>query len=195
MTLILGILGSPRSKGNSDILLDRALKGAAEAGAEVRKVVLNDLKFRACQGCNDCHEDGCCVQRDDLTVVYELLEKADAVIIASPIYFSGLSSQTKLLIDRCQCLWIRNEKLDRYSSGTRKRRGAFIAVGGDEKAPSGSYTMARYCSLEWRARTRYCPIRRRWPRRNDWAIGWPATPNRIKADGSEADKGRQGPVP
>ena len=134
MTLILGILGSPRSKGNSDILLDRALKGAAEVGAEAQKLILNDLKSRACQGCNDCHEDGCCVQRDDLIAVYELLEKADAVIIASPIYFSGLSSQTKMLIDRCQCLWIRNEKLGRYSSETRKRRGAFIAVGGDEKA-------------------------------------------------------------
>jgi len=134
MTLILGILGSPRRQGNSDILLDRALKGAAQAGAEVQKVVLNDLRFRACQGCNDCHEDGCCVQWDDLTPLYVLLEKADAVIIASPIYFSGLSSQTKLLIDRCQCLWVRNEQLGRYSSPTRKRRGAFIAVGGDEKA-------------------------------------------------------------
>lgn len=134
MTLILGILGSPRSKGNSDLLLDQALKGAAEAGAEVQKVVLNDLKIKACQGCNDCHEDGRCVQRDDMAPVYEMLEKADVVIIASPIYFSGLSSQTKLLIDRCQCLWVRNEKLGRYSSQARRRRGAFIAVGGDEKA-------------------------------------------------------------
>ena len=134
MTLILGILGSPRRKGNGDILLDRALKGAADAGAEIQKVVLNDLKFMACQGCNDCHEDGRCVQRDDLTPVYELLEKADAIIIASPIYFSGLSSQTKLLIDRCQCLWVRHEKLGRHSSEARRRRGAFIAVGGDEKA-------------------------------------------------------------
>jgi multimeric flavodoxin WrbA len=134
MTLILGILGSPRSKGNSDILLELVFKGATDAGAAVQKAVLNDLKFKACQGCNDCHEEGRCVQRDDLDPVYEMLEEADAVIIASPIYFSGLSSQTKMLIDRCQCLWIRNEKLGRYSSGTRKRRGAFIAVGGDEKA-------------------------------------------------------------
>jgi multimeric flavodoxin WrbA len=134
MTLILGILGSPRRGGNSDILLDNALQAAARSGAEVQKVIINDLKFRACQGCNDCHEDGRCVQRDDLTPIYELLEKADAVIIASPIYFSGLSSQTKLLIDRCQCLWVRNEKLGRYSSLTKKRRGALIAVGGDEKA-------------------------------------------------------------
>ncbi|MDD1743868.1 MAG: flavodoxin family protein [Methanomassiliicoccales archaeon] len=133
MTLIVGILGSPRRKGNSDLLLDRALKAASDAGAEVRKVVLNELKLRPCQGCNDCHEDGECVQRDDLTLVYELLEQADAVIIASPIYFSGPSAQTKILIDRCQCLWVRNEKLDRYANAKR-RRGAFIAVGGDEKA-------------------------------------------------------------
>jgi multimeric flavodoxin WrbA len=134
MTLILGILGSPRRKGNSDLLLDQALKGASEAGAEVQKIILNDLKIKACQGCNDCHKDGCCVQRDDLTPVYELLEKADAVIIASPIYFSGLSSQTKSLIDRCQCLWVRHEKLGRYSSKASRRWGAFIAVGGDETA-------------------------------------------------------------
>lgn len=134
MTLIVGILGSPRRKGNSDLLLDQALKGAADAGAEVRKIVLNELKWRPCQGCNDCHEGGDCIQRDNLTPVYELLERADAVIIASPIYFSGLSAQTKMLIDRCQCLWVRNEKLDRYAAETRKRRGAFIAVGGDPKA-------------------------------------------------------------
>jgi multimeric flavodoxin WrbA len=73
------------------------------------------------------------MQRDDLAPVYDMLEKTDAVIIASPIYFSGLSAQTKLLIDRCQCLWVRNEKLGRYASDTRKRRGAFIAVGGDPK--------------------------------------------------------------
>ena len=133
MTLIVGILGSPRRKGNSDLLLDRALKAASDAGAEVRKVVLNELKLRPCQGCNDCHEDGECVQRDDLTLVYELLEQADAVIIASPIYFSGPSAQTKILIDRCQCLWVRNEKLGRYANG-RKRRGAFMAVAGDAKA-------------------------------------------------------------
>ena len=134
MTHILGILGSPRRKGNSDLLLDQALKGAAEAGAKVKKVVLNDLLIKPCQGCNDCHEDGQCVQRDELTSIYELLEEADGVIIASPIYFSGLSSQTKLLIDRCQCLWVRNELLGRYSSDGRKRKGAFIAVGGDAKA-------------------------------------------------------------
>ena len=134
MTLIVGILGSPRRKGNSDLLLDQALKGAMEAGAEVRKVILNDLAIRPCQGCNDCHQEGSCVQRDDLTAVYELLETADAVIIASPIYFSGPSSQTKLLIDRCQCLWVRHEMLGRYPPGGKKRRGAFIAVGGDQKA-------------------------------------------------------------
>jgi multimeric flavodoxin WrbA len=134
MTLIVGILGSPRRKGNCDILLDQALKGASESGAEVRKVILNDLVFRPCQGCNDCHEDGSCIQRDDMTPVYKMLENADAVIIATPIYFSGPSAQVKLFIDRCQCLWVRNELLGRYSSSTRKRRGALIAVGGDQKA-------------------------------------------------------------
>jgi multimeric flavodoxin WrbA len=134
MTLIVGILGSPRRNGNCDILLDRALKGASESGAEVRKVILNDLVFRPCQGCNDCHEDGSCVQRDVMTPVYQMLEDADAVIIATPIYFSGPSAQVKLFIDRCQCLWVRNELLGRYSSWTRKRRGALIAVGGDQKA-------------------------------------------------------------
>jgi multimeric flavodoxin WrbA len=130
----VGILGSPRRKSNSDILLDKALKGAAEEGAEVKKVILNDLEIKPCQGCNDCHEDGTCVQRDSLTSVYDLIETADAVIIASPIYFSGPSAQVKLLIDRCQCLWVRNELLGRYPSDAKKRKGAFIAVGGDPKA-------------------------------------------------------------
>jgi multimeric flavodoxin WrbA len=134
MTSIVGILGSPRRMGNCDILLDEALKGASQSGAEVYKIILDELVFRPCRGCNDCHEDGTCVQRDDMTAVYDLIERADAVIIATPIYFSGPSAQTKLLIDRCQCLWVRNELLGRYSAEARKRRGALIAVGGDQKA-------------------------------------------------------------
>jgi len=95
---------------------------------------LNDLDMRACQACNDCLRTGECVLEDDMSPLYALLERADAIVIACPIYFSGLTAQTKMMIDRCQCLWARGENLGRPVGGGKKRKGAFISVGGDEKS-------------------------------------------------------------
>ena len=129
--LVVGVLGSPRPRGNSDLLLDRALEGAREAGAEATKVSLSALDFKPCNGCNACLEDGECVISDDLQRLYELFDRAEVVIVASPIYFSGLSTLTKMMIDRCQCLWARREVLGRPHD---RHKGAFIAVGGDTEA-------------------------------------------------------------
>jgi multimeric flavodoxin WrbA len=126
MTFVLGIAGSPRRGGNTELLLDAALAGAVEQGAEVRKVVLSALDFSGCTSCGGCSEGDDCVLDDDLRQVYELLDRADAVILASPLYFEGLSSQSKALIDRGQVYWVRKFALHRDG---KKRRGAVIAVG------------------------------------------------------------------
>jgi multimeric flavodoxin WrbA len=132
MSLVVGILGSPRRGGNTEILLDQCLKGAREKGATIMKLVLRDLKIAACQGCNQCLATGDCVVVDSMREVHRALEQADAVIIASPIYFSGLTGQTKCMIDRCQCLWARGNLVGRKVEHPRK--GALILVGGDAHA-------------------------------------------------------------
>ena len=125
---VLGIMGSPRIKGNTDLLLDEALKGAKSQGAEVEKLVVDKLKIAPCKEYLGCFKDGNCVIRDDMDEIYPKLLGADVVIIASPMFFYGVSSQAKALIDRCQALWARKHIL-KQSLPNAGRKGAFIAVG------------------------------------------------------------------
>ncbi|RJQ41809.1 MAG: flavodoxin family protein [Gaiellales bacterium] len=132
MVRVLGILGSPREGGNTEVLLDAALSGAKAAGAQVEKIRVGDLSFSGCIECNDCLETGECTIVDDMAVVYEALERADRIIIASPIFFMGLPSQLKAIIDRCQQYWalkyVLREDFPR-PAGAPKRYGVFIGVG------------------------------------------------------------------
>jgi len=125
---VLGIMGSPRIKGNTDLLLEEALKGAKIQGAEVEKIVVDKLKIAPCKEYLGCFKDGNCVIRDDMDEIYPKLLEADVVIIASPMFFYGVSSQAKALIDRCQALWAR-EHILKQSLPNGGRKGAFIAVG------------------------------------------------------------------
>jgi len=121
-------MGSPRIKGNTDLLLDEALRGVQSQGAEVEKLLVDRLKIAPCREYYGCLKDGNCVIRDDMDDIYPKLLGADGVIVASPIFFYGLTSQVKALIDRCQALWARKYVL-KQDQPDSTRRGAFIAVG------------------------------------------------------------------
>lgn len=97
-------------------------------------MVLNDLHFQGCQECNGCFSTGKCVLDDEMNMIYELLEDLNVIIISSPIFFSGLTSQIKKMIDRCQCLWARKYLLSKPSGNGRKRFGAFLSVGGRKRS-------------------------------------------------------------
>lgn len=125
---VLGIIGSPRVKGNTDLLLDEALKGVQEQGAEVEKIVVDKLTIAPCREYYGCERDGNCVIRDDMDAIYPKLLEADSVIVASPMFFYGITSQAKALIDRSQALWARRYVLKQEPPGGG-RKGAFIAVG------------------------------------------------------------------
>jgi len=128
---VLGIAGSPRRGGNTDLLLAEVMKGAAAKGAEVKTIVLNDLDITPCQHCDACFEAGVCKIKDDMQMVYRELEKADRIVLASPVQFMGVSAQAKIMIDRCQALWARKYVLKMPPLGDRRlRKGLFIAVGG-----------------------------------------------------------------
>ena len=126
---ILGIMGSPRRQSNTEILLDSALAGAKEMGAEVEKVVVSELKVSPCREIYACLKDGDCAIKDDMQWLYEKLLQADHVVFASPIFFYGLTSQAKAIVDRCQALWVRRHVLGMKSKDSRMRRGVFISVG------------------------------------------------------------------
>jgi len=128
---VLGIAGSPRRDGNTDLLLAEVMRGAASKGAEVKTVVLNDLEITPCQHCDACFEAGKCRIQDDMQQIYIDLEQADRIVLASPVQFTGVTAQTKAMIDRFQCLWARKYVLKIPPLGTeRERKGLFISVGG-----------------------------------------------------------------
>lgn len=129
---VLGIAGSPRRSGNTDMLLDEALRGAGAGGASVKTLVLCNLNIAPCRHCGGCDEAGVCIVDDDMQMVHNELRSTDRLILASPIFFMGVTAQTKAMIDRCQALWVMKYclKLPVAANRGRERRGLFISVGG-----------------------------------------------------------------
>jgi len=128
---VLGIMGSPRIKGNTDLLLDEVLKGAASRGAAVEKIIIDKLTIAPCKEYYACLKDGNCVIRDDMDAIYQKILDADAIIVASPIFFYAVSAQTLALISRCQAIWARTYVL---KWDIPPKKGAFIAVGATKGA-------------------------------------------------------------
>lgn len=129
---VLGINGSPRIGGNTDLLLDKVLEGAKSRGADTEKIVLNKLKFVPCQECEEMDDSGGCLVRDDMQMVYRKIKEADAIVLASPIFFGTLSAQSKMMIDRFQCAW-RARYILKKANGYKKVPGAFISVEGSRR--------------------------------------------------------------
>jgi len=97
---ILGISGTPRKGGNSEILLNAALEPFAEAKWDITKILLSEKKIEPCTGCDICVEKGSCCINDDMTEIYNAFEKCNAIIISAPAYWRNVPAQLKALIDR-----------------------------------------------------------------------------------------------
>ncbi len=97
---VLIISGSPRTRGNSDILCDEFKRGALETGNEVEKIRLRDKKINYCMGCGVCNATGKCVQKDDMAELLQKMIEADVIVLATPVYFYAMNGQMKTFIDR-----------------------------------------------------------------------------------------------
>lgn len=142
---VLGIMGSPRMKGNTDLLLDEALKGAESKGASVEKVLVDKLNISPCKEYYGCLKDGNCVIRDEMDDLYPKLLNDDIIIVASPMFFYGVTAQLKALIDRCQAPWaVKQFRVQDLTDS--KRKGAFIGVGATkgDKLFDGSILTIKY---------------------------------------------------
>lgn len=126
---VLCIAGSPRRNGNSDRMLDAVERGVQRSGGLAIRLTVADIPIAPCRGCNACSSTGACVVRDGMDDVYPMLDSADAIAIASPVYFASVPAVLKTMYDRCQPYWAR-----RYVLGEpvpdRKRPGALLLVGG-----------------------------------------------------------------
>ena len=145
---ITAIYGSPRRKGNTAELLQRAVKGAREEGALVEEIVLRDLKMSPCLEIYGCLQSGRCAIKDDFQKVYDTLLASQGLMLASPIFFYTVSAHTKILMDRCQSLWVKKFWVDKMPAGRQevKRRGLFISVGATKgkKLFDGTLLSIRY---------------------------------------------------
>lgn len=102
---VVGFVGSPRKGGNTDILVQKALEGAKEKGAETKIYYLNDMNIKGCQACMACKtKTDTCVQKDDMAPLYKEIAEADGVVIGSPIYMGNITGQAKVFLDRWYAL-------------------------------------------------------------------------------------------
>jgi multimeric flavodoxin WrbA len=145
---VLGLFGSPRRGGNTEILLEEALKGAEKEGAEIERLYLKDLNITPCIECHGCDETGNCVILDEMQKVYPKLLEADVIILASPIFFYGVTAWAKALIDRSQALWAKKYLVNDPSMGRggKRRKGFFISVGATkgQKVFEGAILTVKY---------------------------------------------------
>jgi multimeric flavodoxin WrbA len=125
---VLGILGSPRREGNTEILLDEALRGASDNGGLCEKVILRDLKITPCLEIYKCAEDGVCAIQDEMQGLFPKIIQAERLLLASPIFFYSVPALAKAMIDRCQSLWAKKYILKLPVSPIAERKGAFISV-------------------------------------------------------------------
>jgi multimeric flavodoxin WrbA len=145
---VLGIFGSPRRGGNTELLLEEALRGAEREGATLERLYLSDFTITPCKECHGCDNTGNCVILDDMEKIYPKLLGADVIILASPIFFYGVTAWAKALIDRSQALWARKYLLKDTSLGKegKKRKGFFISVGATkgQKVFEGAILTVKY---------------------------------------------------
>ena len=140
---VIAFLGSPRKDGNTELLLSEAIKGIVASGDSTGREIsgsavqvfnLNLMKISPCQDCGGCDETGKCIVEDEMSQIYNAIRTADRIILASPVFFSGLSAQAKIMIDRCQAFWCEKYLLKKpIPEGKFGRKGLLLLVGGMEK--------------------------------------------------------------
>jgi multimeric flavodoxin WrbA len=138
---VVGFVGSPRSGGNTDILVDEILAGAREAGATVDKVMLEDLTVNPCKACYTCRSDGECIQEDDMIALYDKMQSSDVWVIGTPVYWWGPTAQLKAFVDR----WFAKAGDKANQEKTFKGRRIVLAVPmGDTDTKTGRHVVGMF---------------------------------------------------
>lgn len=143
---LLGIIGSPRKGGNSAVLTEQVAAGAQGKWAQVETVTLSDLKIAPCAACMACKpEGGSCAQKDDMIPLLEKMRAADALILATPIYWGDVTAQMKAWMDRCYCL------MDmQFNTPLKGKKVALVAVCADPQetmTDHGLKTLTQFCNF------------------------------------------------
>jgi putative NADPH-quinone reductase len=137
---VLGIVGSPRQGGNTDVLVDEILSGAREAGAQVEKVMLADLAIAPCQACYACRESGKCIQQDDAEDLLAKMKASSVWVIGTPVYWWGPSAQLKAFVDR----WFSKGSEPARKETFENRRVILAVPMGDDDPATGRHVVGMF---------------------------------------------------
>jgi len=128
--LLVGIQGSPRKNGNTNYLLSIFIENAKKLGVETHVINVNEKKILPCVEYSVCEKKGFCPIEDDMNFeIYQLISRADVIVVASPLFFCNVPGQLKCLIDRCQVFWARRYRLNLNSPMVKYKRGFLLALG------------------------------------------------------------------
>ncbi|MBR5998013.1 MAG: flavodoxin family protein [Deltaproteobacteria bacterium] len=130
---LVAIHGSPRRNGHSSRLLAAAIHGARTAGACVEELFPDTLRLAPCREDYGCAIDGHCLIDDDFRQIANQLEHCHGLMVASPVFFGTVPAPLKLLIDRCQCFWVRKYRL--HDTALRQRPALVIVTAARRKSP------------------------------------------------------------
>ncbi len=148
MIRITALYGSPRRQGNTATLMDRAVEGAREAGAQMDRIFLRDLNISPCLEIYGCRKNGRCVIQDDFHPAVDKLLHSQGIMLASPIFFYTVSAHTKIFMDRCQSLWVKRYWIDGTPFGAKdySRLGFFVSTAAShgKKLFDGALLTVRY---------------------------------------------------
>ena len=128
---VLGISGSPRKNGNSDVLLEQILRGVETEEVEAEGIYLRDYSFQACIGCEKCRKDHICTSlNDDMQTLYPKIIDAKGLVLVSPTHHYNITAWMKAFIDRLYCFYeFTDERPRRWSSRlANANRKAIIAA-------------------------------------------------------------------
>lgn len=149
---ILVIVGSKQLDGNTDMLADSFIEGAKKAGHRIEKIHLRKYMVNPCLGCNMCHKTNTpCIQNDDMGAIYEAFGKSDLIVLASPLFFTSVSSALKCVIDRFYAL------SSMGYDNVPKKDVALLVTAQDDNADTFSHVTSFYKavfvnSLRWKDR-------------------------------------------
>ncbi|MFA5536868.1 MAG: flavodoxin family protein [Bacillota bacterium] len=127
---IVALAGSPKKRGATGMLMEAAVRGAKDSGADVEVIYANNVDIKPCQGNGHCLKLNGCIYQDDMVQFQDSFLTADGFIISSPVYFGSVTAQLKIIIDRCQVFWAIKQNSKTVPLGGKWRPLVFIATSG-----------------------------------------------------------------
>lgn len=136
MKKVLGIGGSPRKGGNSDIILERLLRGAQSTDTTTETVQIRDYNIQPCLACERCRKDGSCTGvQDGMQLLYPKIVESSGLIVVTPVYSYNMTSILKAFIDRLYGMYYFSDERPGFwkSQLADQGRKAIIAAIGEQK--------------------------------------------------------------